>query len=101
MRSVLIPGLLVAGLFLMGHAAQASSTLRVGSRVLVAGDSVARAVELLGKPSHKSHRRGSARGRRGVVVAEPASEQWQYRRGDHTTILTIVDGRVTDIDDRR
>jgi hypothetical protein len=93
---------LILGLLVLSLSAQASSTLRVGSRVLVAGDSTMRAVELLGKPAHKSHHRASRKGRRGgVVIATPASEQWQYRRGDHTTILTIVDGRITDIDDRR
>ncbi len=87
--------------------AQASSTLRVGSQVLTAGDSTVRVTELLGKPSHKSRRRSSQRGgRRGRgtrVVTDNASagEQWQYRRGDHVTTVTIIDGRVSDIQDRR
>lgn len=98
----LTPCLFALSLFALSLPAQASSTLRVGSHVLVAGDSTARAVELLGKPSHKSHHRARRSGRRGgVMIATPASEQWQYRRGDHTTILTIVDGQVTNIDDRR
>ncbi|KRF01914.1 hypothetical protein ASG87_10435 [Frateuria sp. Soil773] len=106
MRSSLFRGLSFAGLvlagLLAGAAAQASSTLRVGSRVLVAGDSAARAVELLGRPSHVARRRAGRRGRRGgVAVAVPAGERWQYRRGGHTVVLTIVDGAVADIDDRR
>lgn len=97
--------LLFCSLLSLGFAVAASSTLRVGSHVLVAGDSPQRAVQLLGKPTHKSHRRGSGRGRRGhrggVVVVMRPSEQWLYRRGDHVTTLTIIDGHITDIDDRR
>ena len=45
--------------------AHPSSTLRVGSQVLTAGDSSERVTALLGRPSSKSHRRSKrARGRR-------------------------------------
>lgn len=97
-------------------AAQASSTLRVGSEVLTAGDSAVRVTALLGKPAYKSHR-GSVRSsrssrssrrngdrRRGASHAvgdNAGGEQWQYRRGDHVTTVTILDGRVIDIQDRR
>jgi hypothetical protein len=91
-------------------AAQAVSTLRVGNQVLTAGDSEVRVTELLGKPSHKSRSRGSrssgSRGShrsRGVHVAsdQNSGEKWQYRRDDHVTTVTIVDGKVSDIDDHR
>jgi len=93
--------------FLLGCAvlAHASSTLRVGSRVLTAGDSAERVVELLGKPSSKTRvprsHGGSVRG--GVRVIDPhqGGERWRYRRGNHVTVVTLVEGRVVDIDDRR
>ena len=94
----------ILALLVLSLAAHASSTLRVGSHVLVAGDSIERAVELLGKPSsHTNHRAGGGRrGRRGgLSVVTPASEQWHFRRAGHYTVLTVVDGRIVDIDDRR
>jgi len=82
--------------------AVASSTLRVGSQVLVTGDRAARAIELLGQPAHKSHHRATRHGRRGgLQEVSPAHEQWRYRRGDHVTTLTLVDGEIVDIEDRR
>ena len=97
---------LVVALFAFSAAVQASSTLRVGSQVLTAGDSRERVVELLGKPSSKSHAHQprSHGGRRGgvrVVDKNQGGEQWRYRRGDHVTVVTIVDGRVSEIEDRR
>jgi hypothetical protein len=90
-------------MFALGTAAQASSTLRVGNQVLVAGDSQERVVELLGKPSSKAHPRRARRGRGGVQVIErdAGGERWRYRRDGHITVVTIVDGRVEDIDDRK
>jgi hypothetical protein len=95
-------------LLVLGHAgaAWASGTLRVGSQVLTTGDSATRVVELLGKPSRKFRPRSpssAARGRGHVRVITPndGGERWQYRRGDHVTTVTIVDGRVGDIQDRR
>lgn len=95
-------------LLLLGQAgiAAASGTLRVGSQVLTAGDSAVRVVELLGQPSRKFRSRSSSSGGRGrgrvrVLTADQGSERWQYRRGDHVTTVTIVDGRVGDIQDRR
>ena len=84
----------------------ASSTLRVGNQVLVAGDSSERVTALLGRPSSKSHRRSKrsrTAGRGGVRVLDKhaGGEQWRYRRGDHVTVVTISEGRVIEIDDRR
>lgn len=85
--------------------AWASNTLRIGNQVLTTGDSEMRVVELLGKPLHKIHRHASTprRGGRGVRVITDAGrgEQWQYRRGNHLTTVTIIDGVVDEIDDRR
>ena len=97
---------LIVILFTFSAAVQASSTLRVGSQVLTAGDSGERVTELLGKPSSKSHKHAarSHKSRRGgvrVIGNEQAGEQWRYRRGDHVTVVTLVDGRVSDIEDHR
>ncbi|MFI4957587.1 MAG: DUF2845 domain-containing protein [Lysobacterales bacterium] len=97
---------LIVALFAFSAAAQASSTLRVGNQVLTVGDSRERVTELLGKPSSKSHKRASrnrSSGRSGVRVVskDRGGEQWRYRRDSHVTVVTIVDGRVSDIEDDR
>lgn len=97
---------LIVILFAFSAAAQATSTLRVGNQVLTAGDSRERVTELLGKPSSKSHKHASRspKGRRGgvrVVSNDQGGEQWRYRRGDHVTVVTLVDGRVSEIEDHR
>ncbi|HEV2679282.1 MAG TPA: DUF2845 domain-containing protein [Rhodanobacter sp.] len=100
---------LIVVLFVFSAAAQASSTLRVGNQVLTAGDSRERVTELLGKPSSKSHKRSSHSSRRGgsrhggvrVLANDQSGEQWRYRRDGHVTVVTIVDGRVSDIEDDR
>jgi Protein of unknown function (DUF2845). len=97
---------LIVVLFAFSAAVQASSTLRVGNQVLTAGDSSERVTELLGKPSSKSHKRvprsrSSGRGGVRVVSKDRGGEQWRYRRDGHVTVVTIVDGRVSDIEDDR
>jgi Protein of unknown function (DUF2845) len=114
---------LVLALFAFSAAAQASSSYRVGNELLTAGDSAARVTELLGKPSYKSHRSGSrgASHRSGShgsshrnsshssghspdarsAMDDAHGEQWQYRRDDRIVTVTIIDGKVSDIDDRR
>lgn len=86
--------------------ASASESLRVGSRVLVVGDSAATVTALLGKPTHTSHRnaaRGGGHRRKRVRVVRDDTvrgEQWQYRREGRVIVVTLVDGRVSDIDER-
>jgi hypothetical protein len=84
-------------------AAHASSTLRVGNQVLTAGDSQERVTKLLGKPSSKTHQRASRRHRGGVRVISgvQGGEQWRYWRDDHVTVVTIVAGHVSKIEDHR
>lgn len=91
--------ILIGGLWWLAFAAMASDTLRVGNRLLVAGDSAAQVRELLGRPGHVAHHRAARRGR-GVVVATPASESWVYRRGGGEITVTLVDGAVVEIDQR-
>lgn len=85
---------LVILLLALAGAVHASATLRVGSHVLVAGDTTARVRELLGRPSHIAHQRSRRRGGR----RRPAAERWEYRRHGHSLTLIVVDGRVTDIE---
>lgn len=107
MRMRMVVALLVWIAF--SAAAWASSTLRVGSQVLTAGDSRARVTELLGKPSSKSRQRrargGHSRGRRGgvrvITHADGSSEQWHYLRDERAITVTLVDGKVTSIEERR
>jgi len=85
-------------------------TLRVGNQVLSVGDSAARVVELLGKPSYKSHTtttaaRGKAkssttRGRSKTTSPRATGgEQWQYRHGDRVTSIIIANGKISAIED--
>jgi len=113
MRMLPIVAVIVCGAALaLSNTVQAVSTLRVGNQVLTTGDSEVRVTELLGKPSHKSrsrssrssHSSGGTRRTRGsvrVLSDEGVGEKWQYRRDDHITTVTIVDGKVGDIDDHR
>lgn len=91
--------LVLGGLWLLPFSAFASDTLRVGNRLLVAGDSAAQVRELLGQPSHVTHHRARRRGR-GVVVLAPASESWVYRRNGSEITVTLVDGEVAEIERR-
>lgn len=92
MRSILI-----GGLWLLAFSAAASDTLRVGSRLLVAGDSAAQVRELLGRPDRVAHHRARRHGR-GVAVLMPASESWVYRRDGREITVTMVDGEVAEIE---
>jgi hypothetical protein len=101
-----LAGLLACILFTCATGAAASDSLRVGNRVLVVGDSAATVSALLGKPTHKSHqgasRSGGRHGKRARSVSASATrgEQWQYRRNGKVIVVTLVDGRVSDIDER-
>ena len=107
MRMRLIVALLVW--IACSAAARASSTLRVGSEVLTAGDSRARVTELLGKPASKSRQRGArgghGRGRHGgmrVITRDSGgSEKWHYLRDGQAITVTLIDGKVSGIDERR
>ncbi|MBB6189661.1 DUF2845 domain-containing protein [Rhodanobacter sp. MP7CTX1] len=100
---------LVLALLAFSAAAQASSSYRVGNELLTAGDSAARAIELLGTPTYKSHRIDYHRCDSGsdcsrdvhIAMVGVNVEQWQYLRDDRVVTVTIVDGKVSDIDDRR
>ncbi len=98
-------------LLLLAFAAHAgTSTLRVDNQVLTVGDSASRVVELLGKPSYKSHKKaatgsgnvrgGKHKGRRKTSSSrEAVAEQWQYRRGHRVTTVLLAGGKVIGFED--
>ncbi|GLQ90923.1 hypothetical protein [Dyella flagellata] len=93
-------------LLIVSSSAQALQSIRVGSQLLVVGDSAAHVMELLGKPSlrAKGHA-GKARQRKGAVRFSrreddwKTGERWQYRRDGHTTTFFIVEGKIAHIED--
>lgn len=84
---------LVVALLALSVSAHAGSTYRVGSEVLTVGDSAARAMQLMGKPDFKEPVESDYGGYQG--------ERWQYARDDgRVVIITIIGGKVSDINDR-
>jgi len=84
---------LLLALLLLSASAYASNTYRVGSEVLTVGDSAVRAMQVMGKPDFKEPVESDFGGYQG--------ERWQYLRDDgRVVIITIVNGRVSDIADR-
>lgn len=79
-------------LLALSFAAHAGSTLRVGSQVLTVGDSATHALELLGTPAYKEPVENEYGAHRG--------ERWQYQRGSHVVTVTIIAGKVGEIEDR-
>ncbi len=89
MRSLLLVPLLA---FSLG--AHAGETLRVGQQVLSVGDTATHVVALLGTPSYKE----PVENKFGAHLGE----RWQYARDKgHVVVVTIIAGKVADIDDRR
>lgn len=71
---------------------QAGDTLRVGSRVLVVGDSATHVLDLLGQPVYREPAENLYGARYG--------DRWQYRQDSHVITVLIVDGKVAAIEDR-
>ncbi|RDS79090.1 DUF2845 domain-containing protein [Dyella monticola] len=105
---------LLVTLLITSFSAHALQSVRVGSQVLVVGDSAARVKELLGDPSvrgkssgsNKNNARkgapkssGKRKGKGKQGKSEAKGETWQYRRDGHTTRFTIVDGKIAHIED--
>jgi hypothetical protein len=95
--------LVLAGLLLSGAALAGSGTLRVGSEVLVVGDSATRVLELLGKPTYRAHGKAASSsrkgGRKGSRSPSSGGQQWQYRQGRRVVTVVIADGKVAAIRD--
>lgn len=91
--------------------AHAMESLRVGSQLIVVGDSAAKVKEMLGSPTSRSKSSGSGKSgskkgsghRKGGVQVQSndktKGEKWQYRRDGHTITFVMADGKVTHIDD--
>ena len=89
MRRSLLATLLLS----LSLAAHAGSTYRIGSEVLTVGDSAVRAMQLLGKPDFKEPVESEYGGHQG--------ERWQYQRdGGRIVTVTVINGKVSDIEDR-
>ncbi|PXV59540.1 Protein of unknown function [Dyella jiangningensis] len=94
-------GMVLLALACAAHAG--GGTLRVGSQVLVVGDSASRVIELLGKPAYRSSAKsdaGKPSGRKkGGKSSSGGGQQWQYRQGNRLVTIVVADGKVTAIRD--
>jgi hypothetical protein len=99
-------------LLICSVSAHALESLRVGSQLLVVGDSAAKVKALMGDPdvrhqggSGKSPHPSSAKskslsvGKSKRQEAKEKGEKWQYRRDGHTTVFTIANGKIVHIED--
>jgi hypothetical protein len=88
----------------------AMESIRIGSQLIVVGDSSAKVKEMLGNPSSRSKssgksassKKGSGHRKGGVQVQsndKTKGEKWVYRRNGHTITFVMADGKVTHVDD--
>lgn len=83
---------LFATLLLATSLAANANTARFGNRLITEGDSVGTVTQIAGKPDRTVTLENS----RGAAVGE----RWEYYRSDGSTVLvTIHDGRVTDVEE--
>jgi uncharacterized protein DUF2845 len=106
---------LILVLLVCTFSVQALESLRVGSQLIVVGDSAARVKALLGDPSvhakgatsgknsssHKTSSKTSShrKGKQAQSSKTDKGEKWQYLRDGHITTVTIVNGKVAHIED--
>jgi hypothetical protein len=101
---------LFAILLVCSASTHALESLRVGSQLLVVGDSAAKVKQLMGMPSVRTKgsgekssgkTKGSSKsvGKSKRQEAKEKGEKWQYRRDGHTTIFTIANGKIAHIED--
>jgi hypothetical protein len=74
----------------------AETSLRVGSKVLTIGDSAVRVLQLMGEPAVRAFWQSQSGGLPNNQLA--SGEQWQYGQDGKTVIITIVGGRVANIE---
>lgn len=77
---------------LQAPACAASTTLRVDNKVLEVGDPAPRVIDLMGKPLYTQPMVDTY----GVYQGD----KWFYRTDSSYVTLTIVDGKLTNIDER-
>lgn len=77
-------------------AVHASTSLRVGNKVLVIGDSAARVLQLMGEPQVRAFKQLQA----GVLPGNQLAngEEWQYPQDGKTIVITIAGGRVANFE---
>ncbi|WP_333679862.1 DUF2845 domain-containing protein [Dyella sp.] len=89
--------LILALAFVVASAsAYAGTSLRVGSRVLTIGDSAVRVLELMGEPTVRAFSQGVASALPNNQLS--AGEQWQYAQDGKTIVISVVGGRVANIE---
>jgi len=72
----------------------ANDTLRVEQQVLTVGDTATHAIDLLGTPVYKE----PVQNEYGAYLGE----RWQYKRdNDRIVIVTIIGGKVANIEERQ
>ena len=72
-------------------ASHAADSYAFGNRLLVIGDSAGKLTELAGTPIRKEPVENTFGAQQG--------ERWEYRREGKTLLITILDGKVTQIDE--
>lgn len=87
---------LILLLLLASLTVHASTSLRVGSKVLIVGDSAAQVLQLMGEPSIRAFRQLQMGGLPSNQLA--TGEDWQYRQNGMTIIITVVGGRVVNFE---
>jgi hypothetical protein len=94
---------LFLALLITSFSAHALQSIRVGSQVLVVGDSAARVKSALGEPAVRAKTSGSSKSRKAksskTARAKDKGEKWQYEREGHITTFTIVGGKIAHIED--
>lgn len=84
--------MLMLALLFFCTACFASTSLRVGSKVLTIGDSATRVIQLMGEPTLRTmvHANG------GMPDNQlTPREEWQYAQNGKTIVITIIGGRAT------
>jgi hypothetical protein len=99
---------LFLALLITSFSAHALQSIRVGSQVLVVGDSAVRVKAALGEPAVRAKASSSSKNQKGKARAKSSGksasakdkgEKWQYEREGRITTFTIVGGKIAHIED--
>lgn len=95
-------------LLITSFSAHALQSIRVGSQVLVVGDSAVRVKAALGEPAVRAKASSSSKNQKAKARAKSSGksasakdngEKWQYEREGRITTFTIVGGKIAHIED--